>query len=321
MIIERHKVILDCDNSFGRFGCDIDDALALLYLLGRDDVDLLGVTSVFGNTRVEHVVRITNTLLERLGYGSIPVLRGAAGAGDHQTEAARFLAQSAARYSGRLAVVATGPLTNLAGAAQSDGNFFQNLKSVTCMGGYHRPVRIGLRPAGEINISADPIAVARVFHGVRPVSLFTTEVCLQASIGLLDLWRLSFLDAAIRLQMATWLASYGLSRGLMRFYLWDVLPAIAATHPSLFDRRSRRAPTRISDLQRGYIVDEAGDDIDMPSRITDLDSFNATVQAAWACAAPATPHRLKVKDEIDVGAPIDDVFALGEGSFVTSANN
>ena len=317
----RHKVILDCDNSFGRFGCDIDDALALLYLLGRHDVDLVGVTSVFGNTQVDHVVRITNTLLERLGYGAIPVLRGAAGAGDERTEAARYLARSASRYPGELSVVATGPLTNLAGAARADRKFFQNLRSVTCMGGYHRPIRIGLRPAGEINISADPDAAARVFQQARPVRLFTTEVCLQASMGLLDLWRLSFLDTAIRLKMAQWLASYGLSRGLMRFYLWDVLPAIAVTHPQLFDQHVCRAPTRATDLATGYVADDAGEDVDMPTRITDLAVFKSAVRTAWACAAPATPSRSEVNNEIDVGAPIDNVFTVGDGRLITSANN
>ena len=35
--------------------------------------------------------------------------------------------------------------------------------------------------------------------------------------------------------MAKWLMAYGLSRGTMRFYLWDVLRAVAITHPHLFE--------------------------------------------------------------------------------------
>ena len=72
----------------------------------------------------------------------------------------------------------------------------------------------------------------------------------------------------------------------MHFYLWDVLPAIAVTHPHLFDQHRCRAPARITDLETGYITDAAGDEIDMPTRITDLAVFKSAIHTAWACAAP-----------------------------------
>ncbi len=42
-----HKVILDTD-----IGTDVDDALALSVLLGSQTVDLLGITTVYGDTQL-----------------------------------------------------------------------------------------------------------------------------------------------------------------------------------------------------------------------------------------------------------------------------
>lgn len=41
------KVIFVCDNTMGLYGKDVDDGLALLYLLGRDDIKLIGITTTF----------------------------------------------------------------------------------------------------------------------------------------------------------------------------------------------------------------------------------------------------------------------------------
>ena len=42
--MKRIPVIYDCDNTMGVAGCDIDDGLTLLFLLGCRDIDLIGVT-------------------------------------------------------------------------------------------------------------------------------------------------------------------------------------------------------------------------------------------------------------------------------------
>ena len=43
------KIIHDCDCTFGINGCDVDDGLALLYLLGDPEAEILGVTTTYGN--------------------------------------------------------------------------------------------------------------------------------------------------------------------------------------------------------------------------------------------------------------------------------
>ena len=45
------KIIHDCDCTFGINGCDVDDGLALLYLLGDGQAEVLGVTTTYGNNK------------------------------------------------------------------------------------------------------------------------------------------------------------------------------------------------------------------------------------------------------------------------------
>lgn len=58
--MKKKTIVFDCDNTFGMKGRDVDDGLALLYLLGHPCADLLGVTTTYGNSRTEAVY--ANTL-------------------------------------------------------------------------------------------------------------------------------------------------------------------------------------------------------------------------------------------------------------------
>ena len=85
------NVIFDCDNTFGVRGCDVDDGLALLYLLGSSDVNLLGITSTYGNSDIETVYAATKKMLGDLRCSGIPLLKGCAGPETSDCEAVDFL--------------------------------------------------------------------------------------------------------------------------------------------------------------------------------------------------------------------------------------
>ena len=53
-------LLFDCDNTFGADDCDVDDGLALLYLLGTGRADILGITCTYGNSDLETVYRCTS---------------------------------------------------------------------------------------------------------------------------------------------------------------------------------------------------------------------------------------------------------------------
>ena len=72
------KIIFDCDNTFGIKNCDVDDGLALMYLLGSREAQLLGITSTYGNSSLDVVQAVNLRMLEELGRRDIPVKRGGA---------------------------------------------------------------------------------------------------------------------------------------------------------------------------------------------------------------------------------------------------
>ena len=67
----QHKVIFDTDPG-------VDDALALYYLVRHPQIELLGVTTVFGNAPVAMTTRNARFLLQAWGHDA-PVHRGAEG--------------------------------------------------------------------------------------------------------------------------------------------------------------------------------------------------------------------------------------------------
>jgi purine nucleosidase len=280
-------VILDCDNACGVAGCDIDDALTLAYLLGREDIALAGVTCVFGKTGIERVLKQTAQLLSRADAKDTPLVRGAKEAGDYATPAAAFLARKAADNPGQVVIVATGPLTNVAAAAARDPDFFRNVRAIHCMGGFFGPQQIGFRAAGELNLSADAAAAHAVLNSGAPVSLFVTEVCRQFFFGWRDLPMLRGLDRRFVRHLCSWLALYGASRGIGRFFMWDLLPALLVTHPDAFGSTVVGSNPDPAALRNGRVVLRSNNgNLVAPQALVDAKQVRRDVVEAWRRALP-----------------------------------
>ncbi len=187
---------LDCD-------LGVDDALALLYLLGSPEVDLVGIGTCCGNTFAEQAAENVLRLLALAGRGDVPVAAGEsrflAHAYDHQptwihghngvgdvalpatglrpvTEApAELLVRLSHEHAGSLEVVAVGPMTNLALALRLDPTLPSRVKAVTCMGGAAQ-VPGNVSPVAEANVGCDPEAAAMVVAAPWPVTLVGLDV-------------------------------------------------------------------------------------------------------------------------------------------------
>lgn len=66
-----HKVIIDTDPG-------VDDAMAIAYAFVHPDIELLGLTTVFGNINIEFSTRNAQFILDSLGATDVAVARGAA---------------------------------------------------------------------------------------------------------------------------------------------------------------------------------------------------------------------------------------------------
>ncbi len=139
------KVIIDTD-----IGDDIDDAFAIALAVQSPELEILGVTTTFGDTEAR--ARIVDRLLGEAGRGDIPVLAGAPtkttnpmsqrrygeggrfGKASHAS-AADFILQEIQKYPGQITLVGIGPLLNVGAVIDKDAATFRRLKRVVIMGG------------------------------------------------------------------------------------------------------------------------------------------------------------------------------------------
>jgi purine nucleosidase len=180
-MIDRIPVLLDTD-----IGSDIDDAVAVAYLLAEPRCELLGVTTVTGD--VAKRAALVQVLCDAAGRPAIPIHCGAAsvlldGPGQphvpqyeaikdlpHRLDrppgtAIEFLRRTIRERPGEVTLLSIGPLTNVALLFALDPEVPGLLRSWVSMAGSFGGA-IG-RP-GEWNSRCDPLATAIAFRN-QPV--------------------------------------------------------------------------------------------------------------------------------------------------------
>ena len=243
---------LDCDTG-------VDDALALALLLATPGADLAGVGTVSGNTAAGQAARNTLDLLALAGRDDIPVavgahhpLDGSFAGGATQVHggngvggvalptaarepiartAAELLVDLARAHPGRLRIIATGPLTNLALALRLEPALAGLVRDVTAMGGAVR-VPGNITGRAEANIANDPGAASAVFAAAWPVTLVPLDVTMRHRFDSADQQALRAgtpLAAALADMLTGYFDFYESGLGERRVPLHDPLAAGIAT--------------------------------------------------------------------------------------------
>lgn len=183
--MEKKLLLVDVD-------CGVDDAQAIMMALAAPNVEFLGITCCFGNAPLENVCRNVLRVLQVCDRSEIPVYSGAPssllgspvggasyhgkdGLGDSPDPNAPGLEHLQKEHAvdamlrivneqvGRVSLVATGPLTNLALAVKLDPSFSLKLKNLFIMGG-NMDSRGNASVCGEFNFESDPEAAYIVLN-------------------------------------------------------------------------------------------------------------------------------------------------------------
>ena len=278
-------IIFDCDSTVGIPGYPMDDALALLYLLGRPaEAEVLGITCTFGNGTADQVFGSTTALLREIGRTDIPLLRGAGQGEDPRSGAARFIAETAAARPGEITLVAIGSMTNLYGAWLLDNTVFDNVREIVLMGGYTAPLLYHGRHLDELNFSVNPAAAACVLNRGRNISILTGNNTLAPSY----LPRAEFDEkmggSYIAEKCGYRFDDKKIRNGDAASYCWDVVATVYLLHPELFTDMPAHCYVTEKGMHSGWlgVTGEAPDTclLNLPV-VKDLAAYRAEMYDGW----------------------------------------
>ena len=179
------KIIIDTD-----IGDDIDDAFAVALALRSPELQILGVTTTFGDTEMR--AKLLDRMLGEVGRTDIPVAAGTPtppktaftqlryAQGGHFAKASHpdaltFLLDEIRKNPGEITLVAIGPLMNVGAVIDKNAETFRKLKRVVMMGGSiyrgygDTDSGIPRRPEPEWNIKNDIPSAQKLFAAGVPL--------------------------------------------------------------------------------------------------------------------------------------------------------
>ena len=265
---QSEKIIIDAD-------VGVDDALAILLALASPELELVGITTVFGNATIENSTRNALYLVSMIG-ADVPVAKGAGvplvlpagppadfvhgtnGLGNVNCpfdesltpvdeDAAQFIISQSKRYPGELSLVPVGRLTNIALALKRDPTLPSRIKRIVLMGGAYQ-VPGNVTPVAEANIWGDPHAADIVFGAGWDIVAIGLDVTTKLLVNDIDLQGLARknpeVGGFIRDFCQFYLAFYQ-SVGVMGgFYVHDPSAILYLLNPSLYTTQT--APVRVA---------------------------------------------------------------------------
>ncbi|KAJ0262150.1 Uridine nucleosidase 1 [Hirschfeldia incana] len=255
---KREKLIIDTDPG-------IDDSMAIMMAFQTPELEILGLTSVFGNVSTQDATRNALLLCEIAGFPDVPVAEGSSeplkggiprvadfvhgknGLGDVsvplpsrtkcEKSAAEFLVEKVTEYPGEVTILALGPLTNLAIAIKRDSSFASKVKKIVILGGAFFALG-NVNPAAEANIYGDPEAADVVFTCGADITVVGINITTQLQLtddDLLALRDSKGKHAKLLSDMCKFYRDWHVkSDGVYGVYLHDPVSFVAVVRPDLF---------------------------------------------------------------------------------------
>jgi purine nucleosidase len=283
----KQRIIIDTDPG-------IDDAMAILMALNSPELEVIGLTTVFGNADVSVTTRNALAILNAAGrldilvaagadhplahdfLGGVPHIHGDDGIGGAAAEfapagrqsavaaitAAEFIWKSVSSAPGEVTLLALGPLTNLAIAIRLHPGLPGMVAGVVAMGG-NAFVPGNVTPAAEANIYNDAEAADVVFGARWPVTMVGLDVTQKAVMLDPDIDAIVSRGARgsrlLKPAVQFYRSFIERARGLNGIVLHDPSAVAFLIEPSLFETRDCPVRVETQGIGRGKTWPSAGD--------------------------------------------------------------
>lgn len=198
---KKINIILDCDPGH-------DDAIAILMALKCEKTELLGITTVCGNSTLENTTNNALRILDFVGYNHIPVAKGCSkpirrklvlGTADGPSglegskylnnknkkcdilHAVDFIAKCLIESQEKITLIPTGPLTNIALFLLKYPELKNKIEEIVLMGGVFYKPNEYYTPT-EFNIVCDPEAADIVINSGIKTTMVGLDVTMKVLV-------------------------------------------------------------------------------------------------------------------------------------------
>ena len=243
----KYKVLIDTD-----IGDDIDDALALALALCSPEIELLGVTTVFGDTQKR--AHLAAHILEVFRHKEIPVAAGQQmpllfrqrpSGVPHATildpctssdmlspfSAPEFIIHTALANHGNITLFCLGPLTNIATALMIEPRLFLAIKNIVVVGG------TTWFPLPEWNLRSDAKAAKILLASGIPITLLGWNITMRCQLRESDIEKIHYQNSPQTRLLSQLLAIWQRHRPRWHPrlpFLHDPLAIVAFCAPEIF---------------------------------------------------------------------------------------
>ncbi|KAF2307609.1 hypothetical protein P3X46_004178 [Hevea brasiliensis] len=276
------KLIIDTDPG-------IDDSMAILMAFQSPELEILGLTTIFGNVTTKNATRNALLLCEIAGCPGLPVaegspeplkggeprvadfVHGSDGLGNiflpsptakkFEKTASEFLVDKVSEYPGEVSILALGPLTNLALAIKRDSSFASKVKKIVVLGGAFFALG-NVNPAAEANIYGDPEAADVVFTSGANIAVVGINITTQVKFtddDLLELRQSKGKYAQILCDMCKFYRDWHVkSDGVYGIFLHDPVSFMALVRPDLFTYKKGVVRVETQGISVGHTLMDQG---------------------------------------------------------------
>ncbi|MGN1398943.1 MAG: nucleoside hydrolase [Erysipelotrichaceae bacterium] len=299
----RRNIIIDCDPGH-------DDAVAIMVALANSsDFNVLGITTVCGNTTIENATKNALRVLQICGK-DLPVsagyqhpllnkvqtaafVHGESGmegpqlfeprlqpTGKHAVE---FLKETIENSAQKVTLIPLGPLTNIAIFLKTYPQLIEKIEAVSLMGGSIYGGNI--LPKAEFNIYQDPEAAKIVFESGVKIIMAPIEACNEGGVYFAesDKFKDGGTVSKFAYELFEYYSQYCKKNGWEYTVIYDMTAVIYLLHPEYFESEPMRvsietqgAATRgmtVCDFRGGAHIGECQDPVTVLTHIKDRDKF------------------------------------------------